>query len=94
MVLPSACVVTMVSGMTASACVASGGIAEAADSTVLELRREIQQLKAQVAELLPYKTKFEKIQATVQLDRQRQQQKQQQQQHQLQQQAAEKGHGA
>ncbi len=37
---------------------------------------QVQQLKAQVAELLPYKTKYEKIQATVQLDRQRQQQKQ------------------
>ena len=39
----------------------------------------MQQLKAQVAELLPYKVKYEKIQATVQLDRQRQLQKQQQQ---------------
>lgn len=40
---------------------------------------QMQQLKAQVAELLPYKVKYEKIQATVQLDRQRQLQKQQQQ---------------
>jgi hypothetical protein len=37
----------------------------------------VQQLKAQIAELLPYKTKYEKIQATVQLDRQRQKQQQQ-----------------
>jgi hypothetical protein len=44
------------------------------------MRLQVQQLKAQVAELLPYKAKYEKIQATVQLDRQRQQQKQQQQQ--------------
>ena len=44
----------------------------------------MQQLKAQVAELLPYKVKYEKIQATVQLDRQRQLQKQQQQQQQQQ----------
>ncbi len=40
---------------------------------------QIQQLKAHVADLLPYKVKYEKIQATVQLDRQRQLQKQQQQ---------------
>ena len=39
---------------------------------------QVQQLKARVAELEPYKVKYENIQATVQ--RQRQQQKQQQQQ--------------
>ena len=43
-------------------------------------RSQVQQLKAQIAELLPYKAKYEKIQATVQLDRQRQKQQQQQQQ--------------
>lgn len=65
-----------VSASTYFGSASSAAVGGGSESPVHELRREVQQLKAQVAELLPYKVKYEKIQATVQLDRQRQQQKQ------------------